>query len=104
MERITKKLIKAQGDVEFVRLCLIHDLIPKVVRFKSSHKNLTTSLKVKIFQRQLLLSEYLTKQKQVKKLKSELNTMKNENFLNTFDLHYRMKLNNHMRDLEKYKK
>ena len=102
MERISKKLVKAQCDVEFVRMCLIYDLQPKFVRFKLSNKNLASSLKIKKFQRQLLLSEYLEKQKRVKKLKTEIDMMIKGSFLNTFDLYYRTKLKTHLRTMKKY--
>jgi hypothetical protein len=102
MEKITKKLIKAQCDINFLRMCLIHDLKPKFVRFKLSNKKLNTTNKVKKFQRQLLLSEYIEKQKQVKKLTKELEIMKNKGFFNTFDIYYRTKLKTYFYNLERF--
>ncbi len=53
-------------------MCLIHDLKSKFVRFKLSNRNLATISKIKKFQRQLLLSEYLGKRKQAKKIKKRI--------------------------------
>ncbi|CAF1529004.1 unnamed protein product, partial [Rotaria sp. Silwood1] len=39
MERFIVKLAKIQSNIEFLRMCLIYNLIPKFIRFKLANKH-----------------------------------------------------------------
>ncbi len=84
MERLTIKSAKVQCDIDFIRMCLIYNLTPKFIRFKLANKHLASSPIVKKFQRELLMLEYNQKQKNLIKIRKELNIDRLDGFLNGF--------------------
>ena len=76
-ERLTIKYQKIKCDVEFLRLCLIYNLIPKFIRFKLWKPELKTHSHYQQYQRHCILTEYKTCNKDSLKLKKEIESLMN---------------------------
>src|SRR5436853_242874 len=67
-ERLTEKLQKAKCDVEFIRCCLIYNLMPTFVNIRLWKPGLKTTEQYKALQRNCLLREFECRQKQARQL------------------------------------
>ena len=76
-ERLTIKYQKSKCDVEFLRLCLIYNLIPKFIRLKFWKPELKTHGLYQQYQRHCILTEYKTHNKDSLKLKKEIESLMN---------------------------
>jgi hypothetical protein len=67
-ERLTEKLQKAKCDVEFLRCCLIYNLMPNFINIRLWKPGIKKSEQFKSFQRNCLIREFECRQKQARKL------------------------------------
>lgn len=74
-ESLTKRLQKAKCDTAFLRYCLLYNLSPKFIRIRLWKPGLMNSTKYKEFQRDCLLREYDTREKQARQLEKSLSSI-----------------------------
>ncbi|CAF4794379.1 unnamed protein product, partial [Rotaria sp. Silwood2] len=77
-ERLTEKLQKAKCDVEFLRCCLIYNLMPHFVNIRLWKPGLKKSEQYKSLQRTCLMREFECRQKQVSRLEKQISLIMTE--------------------------
>ena len=77
-ERLTRKLQKAKCDVEFLRYCLIYNLMPKFVSIRLWEPGLKTSEQYRSFQRSCLLREFECRPTQSRHLEKQVSSILTE--------------------------
>ena len=77
-EKLTEKLQKAKCDIEFLRCCLIYNLMPSFVNIRLWKPGLKRSEKYKSFQRNCLLREFESKEKQARKIEKQISSILTE--------------------------
>jgi hypothetical protein len=77
-EKLTKKLQKNKCDLEFLRCCLIYNLIPKFVRFKVPIPINKSKQQLFNFQRNCLQQEFNEHYKRCCKLEKEIEPIFND--------------------------
>ena len=74
-ERLTEKLQKAKCDVEFLRCCLIYNLMPTFVNIHLWKSSLKKSEQYRSLQRNCVLREFESRQKQARKLEKQISSI-----------------------------
>ena len=74
-ERLTEKLQKAKCDVEFLRCCLIYNLMPSFVNIRMWKPGLRKSEQYRSLQRSCLQREFESRQKQARRLEKQLSSI-----------------------------
>ncbi|CAF2086784.1 unnamed protein product [Rotaria magnacalcarata] len=74
-ERLTEKLQKAKCDVEFLRCCLIYNLMPNFINIRLWKPGVRRSEQYKSFQRNCLIREFECRQKQARKLEKQVSAI-----------------------------
>ncbi|CAM4987568.1 unnamed protein product, partial [Rotaria socialis] len=74
-EKLTEKLQKAKCDVEFLRCCLIYNLMPNFVNIRLWKPGLKKSEQYKSLQRTCLMREFECRQKQAKHLEKRVSSI-----------------------------
>ena len=89
-EKIGIKHKKALLDLQFLKICEDHNVIPKFLRFKVAHSNLRSSSTYRRCQRKLLREEIYNKRLVVSKLEKESKSLYNtvKSNLNLIDFHH----------------
>ena len=77
-EKLSRKLQKAKCDIEFLRCCLIYNLTPKFLNIRLWKPGLKTSEKYKSFQRNCLIREFETRQRQSRQLENQVSSILTE--------------------------
>ncbi|CAF4535920.1 unnamed protein product, partial [Rotaria sp. Silwood2] len=74
-EKLSEKLQKAKCDIEFLRCCLIYNLKPNFLNIRLWKPGLRTSEKYKSFQRNCLIREFESRQKQSRQLEKQVSSI-----------------------------
>ena len=74
-EKLSEKLQKAKCDVEFLRCCLIYNLTPNFLNIRLWKPGLRSSERYKSFQRNCLMREFETRQKQSRQLEKQVSSI-----------------------------
>ena len=72
---LTEKLQKAKCDVEFLRCCLIYNLMPTFVNIRLWKSSLKKSDQYKSLQRNCVLREFESRHKQARKLEKQVSSI-----------------------------
>ena len=78
LEDLSKKLVKINLDIDFLKKCKIYNVVPKFLRFKLYKKSLASASFYRAWQIKLLDSELLDKVKQAKDLETTVHRLNNE--------------------------
>jgi hypothetical protein len=74
-EKLSEKLQKAKCDIEFLRCCLIYNFTPSFLNIRLWKPGLRTSEKYKSFQRNCLIREFESRQKQSRQLEKQVSSI-----------------------------
>ena len=77
-EKLDYKIRKLSIDIEFLNICLNHDLGPTFLKYKMSSKRLQTSDAYKISQRVFIQQEITFKTLEIEKVREQLEKMKDD--------------------------
>ena len=97
LEKSNLKYVRTEKSVEFLRKCLLYQIIPKFIRFKPYDKNFIKTISYKEIGRQMTLDLYKKKISQLNKIKKDIN--KNENLLkNQLSIYTWIKTNQYLNE------